>query len=94
MTIEVLSDDHSLDCTLRVLTVTKTSARVRVLRIYDEKTAPKVAKKEVTAPEVNHGGPVHKWRFIHNGEVIQTGFETKDSAEKAATKYFELMKGE
>lgn len=94
MTIEVLSDDHKLDCTLRVLAVTKTSARFRVLRVFDEQSAPKVLEGEISKPTISHGGPVHKWRFIHNGEIIQTGFETKEAAEKAAQKYFELMKGE
>lgn len=94
MTIEVLSDDDKLDCTLRVLRVTKTSADVRVIRLFDEGTAPKVQKAEISPVEVNHGGPIHKWRFIHNGEVIEKGFETKPEAERAAGKYMELLKGE
>ncbi|RVN58498.1 hypothetical protein U8C32_02525 [Sinorhizobium medicae] len=93
-TINVLSDDHKLDCDLRVLSVTKTSAKVRVLRVYDEQAAPKVKDAEISAPVISHGGPVHKWRFIHNGEVIQHGFESKDAAERAAAKYIELLKGE
>lgn len=93
MTIQVLSDDHVLDCDLRVLTVTKTSAKVRVLRIFDPKTAPRVKDAEITAPVIDHGGPIHKWRFIHNGEIIQTGFETKDAATRAAEKHIELLKG-
>ncbi|MFN7089981.1 MAG: hypothetical protein ACK4P4_05465 [Allorhizobium sp.] len=94
MTIDVLSDDHKLDCTLRVLSVSKTSARVRVIRFYEEDSAPKVEAPEVSEPKVSHGGPAHKWRFSHDGKVIQSGFDSKDEAEKAATKYFELMKGE
>lgn len=94
MTIEVLSDDDKLDCTLRVLRVTKTSADVRVIRLFDEAEAPKVQKAELSPVEVNHGGPIHKWRFIHNGEVIEKGFETRADAERAAGKYTELLKGE
>lgn len=94
MTIEVLSDDHKLDCTLRVLAVTKTAARVRVIRLHDEDTAPTVDVSIITKPKVSHGGPAHKWRFSHDGQVIQTGFDTKEEAEKAAEKYLELMKGE
>lgn len=94
MTIDVLSDDHKLDCTLRVLSVTKTSAAVRVIRLFDEATAPKVASGDISPPQISFGGPHHKWRFLHGGNVIQTGFDTKEAAEKAAEKYIELMKGE
>ena len=94
MTIDVLSDDFTLDCTLRVLSVTKTSAIVRVIRLYDEASAPTVEAGEISRPEVSFGGPHHKWRFLHNGEVIQTGFDTKEAAERAAQKHYELMKGE
>lgn len=94
MTIDVLSDDHKLDCTLRVLSVTKTTAKVRVIRLYDDAAAPQVKEGEISPPTVSFGGPAHKWRFIHNGDIIQTGFETKEAADKAAAKYFELMKGE
>ncbi|SCW39060.1 hypothetical protein SAMN02927900_01293 [Rhizobium mongolense subsp. loessense] len=94
MVINVISDDHKLDCDLRVLTVTKTSAKVRVLRVFDEKTAPKVAEAKISDPIISHGGPAHKWRFIHNGEIVQHGFDTKEAAERAAGKYIELLKGE
>lgn len=94
MTIDVLSDDHKLDCTLRVLSITKTSARVRVIRFFDEATAPKVEAGDVSPPKVSNGGAAQKWRFAHDGKIIQSGFDSKDEAEKAATKYFELMKGE
>ncbi|WP_318762583.1 hypothetical protein [Aminobacter niigataensis] len=94
MAIDVLSDDYKLDCTLRVLAITKTSATVRVIRFFDEATAPHVTSTDVSPPEVSFGGPHHKWRFLHGGNVIQTGFDTKEAAEKAAEKYIELMKGE
>lgn len=94
MHISVVSDDMALDCDLRVVSVTKTSARVRVLRVFDAENAPEVRTAEVKAPEVSHGGPKHMWRFIHNGEVIQHGFHSKADAETAATKYFEILKGQ
>lgn len=94
MTIDVLSDDHKLDCTLRVLSVTKTAAQVRVIRLFDEAAAPKVEKGEVSRPKVNHGGSAQNWRFLHDGKVIQHGFDSKAEAEKAADKYYELLKGE
>lgn len=94
MTIDIISDDFTLDCTLRVLAVTKTSATVRVLRLFDEATAPEVTLTEISPPEVSFGGPHHKWRFLHGGNIIQTGFDTKEAAEKAAEKYIELAKGE
>ncbi len=94
MTIDIISDDFKLDCTLRVLAVTKTSAAVRVLRLFDEASAPEVTSTEISPPEVSFGGPHHKWRFLHGGNVIQTGFDTKEAAEKAAEKYIELAKGE
>ncbi|KRB51789.1 hypothetical protein ASE04_09660 [Rhizobium sp. Root708] len=94
MLISILSDDQNLDCDLRVLSVTKTTAKVRVLRVFDENKAPKVKDAEVSDAIVSHGGPHHKWRFIHNGEIIQFGFDTKDAAEKAAAKHIELLKGE
>lgn len=93
MTIDIISDDFTLDCSLRVLAITKTSATVRVIRLFDEATAPKVTSTEISAPEVSFGGPHHKWRFLHGGNVIQTGFDTKEAAEKAAEKYIELAKG-
>lgn len=93
MTIDILSDDHTLDCTLRVLAITRTSAQLRVIRLFDEASAPKVASTDVSQPEVSFGGPRQKWRFLHGGEVIQVGFDTRQAAEKAAEEYIELMKG-
>lgn len=86
MEINVLSDDLALDCDLRVLTVTKTTAKVRVTRAFSEKNAPKV-KVELTGIEVNWGGPQHKWRVIHAGEVVEKGFGTQEEADEAAKAY-------
>lgn len=94
MRIDVISDDMKLDCELRVVGVSKTAAKLRVLRVYDEKKAIKQPTAELTPPGVNHGGPHHKWRFLHGGNVVQHGFDTKEAAEKAAEKYIELLKGE
>ncbi|MBL0935514.1 MAG: hypothetical protein IBJ07_12290 [Rhizobiaceae bacterium] len=92
MTIDVLSDDMKLDCTLRVLSITKTTAKVRLLRLFDP-NAQAIETLEITAPKVSHGGPAHKWRFTHDGEIIEMGFDSKEEAEKAAATYFEQMKG-
>lgn len=86
MEVNVLSDDFTLDCDLRVLTVTKTTAKMRVLRVYSEASAPKVeaAPSDV---EVGWGGPNHKFRVVHAGQVIEHGFATKEEAEAAAAAY-------
>lgn len=86
MVINVLSDDFALDCDLRVLTVTKTTAKMRVMRNYSEATAPKV-KAAPSDVEVGWAGPNHKWRFVHAGQVIEHGFATEDEAKAAAAKY-------
>jgi hypothetical protein len=93
MTIDIVSDDFGLDCTLRVLAVTKTTAVVRVIRLFDEDSAPRATATEVSPAEVSFGGPHHKWRFLHGGNVIQTGFDTRGAAEKAADRYVQQMKG-
>lgn len=92
MEINVLSDDFALDCDLRVLTVTKTTTKMRVLRhTGDVSVAAKPG--DVSAIEVNWGGPQHKWRFIHAGEVIEKGFSSESEAKEAANKYEEMIKG-
>ena len=92
MEVNVLSDDFALDCDLRVLTVTKTTAKMRVLRVYSEATAPKAAMTP-SGVEVNWGGPNHKWRVVHAGEVIDHGFATKEEAEAAAEAYMAKVAG-
>lgn len=89
--INVLSDDFTLDCDLRVLTVTKTTAKVRVLRLHREEEAIQTAA-DVSEATVSWGGPNHKWRFLHNGVVIEHGFATEAEAKDAAAKYLELPK--
>lgn len=93
MIINVLSDDYKLDCDLRVLTVTKTSAKVRVLRVFDENAAPAIAPAPTSTIDVGWGGPNHKWRYLHNGTVIEHGFATEDEALEAAADYEKKMKG-
>jgi hypothetical protein len=87
MEINVLSDDLALDCDLRVLTVTKTTAKMRATRVYSNKGEPKVAAPKLSGIEVGWGGPNHKWRFVHAGDVIQHGFGTEDEAKAAASEY-------
>lgn len=91
--INVLSDDFTLDCDLRVLTVTKTTAKVRVLRLFNEDEAIKSDVDDISETTVSWGGPNHKWRFLHNGVVIEHGFATEAEAQEAAAKYLEAPKG-
>ena len=92
MEINVLSDDFALDCDLRVLTVTKTTAKCRLIRLFREEDAPK-ASADISGIDINWGGPNHKWRYVHNGTVIEHGFATQDEALEAAAAYEKKMKG-
>jgi hypothetical protein len=87
MEINVLGDDLALDCDLRVLTVTKTTAKMRLLRMFDDAGTPKVRPAEISGVELKWAGPNHKWRFAHAGEVIEHGFATEEEAAEAAAKY-------
>ena len=90
--VEVLSDDNALDATLRVLTVTKTTARMRVLRNHEEPSGS--AGRDIGSEmEVTWGGPQHKWRFLHRGEIIEKGFGSEAEAREAAARYAETVKG-
>lgn len=93
MMINVLSDDLALDCDLRVLTVTKTTAKMRLVRFFEETSMPKVAPAEISGVEIKWAGPNHKWRFAHAGEVIEHGFATEDEAKEAAAKYTAKIRG-
>lgn len=93
MRIEVLSDDFKLDCDLRVLTVSKTTATVRLLRLQEDDSANKVETGNLSDVKVGFGGPNHKWRYIHAGSVIEHGFSTEAEAQAAADKYAASLKG-
>lgn len=89
MEIKVLSDDMALDADLRVMTVTKTTASVRVLRLFSSEAVPQ-PDLDVDLDDdvvVNFGGPKHKWRYVHAGTVIEFGFGSQDEAERAAKAY-------
>jgi hypothetical protein len=97
MEITVLSEDFALDARLRVLSTSKTTAKLRVLDVYagkgvksSETETPKASLDNV---EVNWGGPNHKWRFVHNGIVVEHGFVTEGEAKEAAAKYIETANG-
>lgn len=97
MEITVLSDDMSLDARLRVLTTSKTTAKLRVLDVYagegvdaNETEIPKVTLDSVT---VNWGGPNHKFRFVHAGRVVEHGFATEGEAKEAAQAYIDKANG-
>lgn len=85
MEVCILSDDFSLDARLRCLTITKVTATFRILDVYAGEYDPedKALTGETDEIEVNFGGPQHKWRLVHRGEVIEKGFATKEDAEKA-----------
>lgn len=97
MEILVLSEDFELDARLRVLTTSKTTAKLRILDIYagagddaEETETPKVSMDGI---EVNFGGPNHKWRFLHAGTVVEHGFVTQGEAQEAAEKYVAQANG-
>ncbi|MGV2099052.1 hypothetical protein [Rhizobium sp. 21-4511-3d] len=97
MEISVLSEDFELDARLRVLTTSKTTAKLRVLDVYagagvetDETKMPEVTMAGI---EVNYGGPNHKWRFLHNRTVVEHGFVTQGEAQEAAEKYVAQANG-
>lgn len=87
--IEILSEDNLLDCELRVLETGPTYAKVRLLRNYVAEA--EAAKPKTSTPEedieVNYGGKQDRWRVIHRGHVVKSGFETIVEANKAADEY-------
>lgn len=91
-TIEVLSEDYSLDCELRVLEVGQTFLNVRLLRQYAAPTEPVVVAQldtveGLSAVEVSFGGKEDRWRVVHEGKVVERNFATKTEADKAAEAY-------
>jgi hypothetical protein len=87
--IEILSEDNLLDCELRVLETGPTFAKVRLLRNYvaeETKAAPETPAPEEDI-EVNYGGKQDRWRVVHRGHVVKSGFETIVEANKAADEY-------
>lgn len=88
--IEILSEDFTLDCQVRVLEVGPTFVKVRLLRDYTEAAAPVTAAApavEIGEIDVTFGGKQEGWRVIHLGKVVQNGFATRAEAEAAAEKY-------
>lgn len=93
MEVTVLSEDYELDALLRVMTVTRSTAKVRVLAVYAGEKAEQRPADEVTSEDikVSHGGPHHKWRFVH-GDYIEHGFASREDAEAASVAYLEKIK--
>jgi len=86
--IEVVSEDGVLDCDLRIMEVGPTFAKVRLLRHFTEQaTAEKAAPVSLDGVEVDFGGKADRWRVVHQGEVIKSGFATEKEAHKAAEEY-------
>ena len=97
MEISVLSEDFTLDARFRVLSTSKTTAKLRTLDVYAgsgvspaETEAHKVTMDGI---DVNWGGPNHKYRFLHNGTVVEFGFATQGEAQEAAEKYVAQANG-
>lgn len=88
-TIEVMSEDNTLDCDLRVLEVGPTFAKVRVLRHFTDAAPAKkpVAEKYNDEVTVDYGGKNDRWRVLHRGEVIKSGLATEAAAADAAKEY-------
>lgn len=85
--VEVLSEDNSLDCELRVTEVGPTFVKVRVLRNYTPAAAPAIAHEAPSDIEVGYGGKLDKWRVIHKGQVVASNLGSREDAEKAAEEY-------
>lgn len=85
--IEILSEDNSLDCEIRVLKVGQTFAHVRLLRVYTDADGKRKDQKIHEDVKVDYGGKQDRWRIMHRGEVVTSGLETKAEAEKAADDY-------
>lgn len=93
MEVAVLSDDFALDCRLRVLTVTKTTAKFRTLDVYAGGKEENVKPAEITGIKVGWGGPNHKFRYMHAGQVIEFGFATEQEAQEKADAYRQKLEG-
>lgn len=95
MEIAVLSDDFELDARLRVLTVSKSTAKLRVMAVYagdhDEQDGSQTISFDDV--KVSFGGPNHKWRYSHGEKVIEFGYASKEEAESAAVRYVEKING-
>ena len=94
MRVDVISKDMELDCEIRILTVEKTYATIRVLAVYSE---PKEGKKTAEAEKddgeykVSHA-PAHGWRFGRaKEEPVEKGFGSRKEAEDAMTAYLDKM---
>lgn len=85
--IEVLAEDNSLDCELRVLETGPTFATVRVLRNYTEKASKPVARDLPDDVTISYGSKADKWRVVHQGKVVKDGIATEEAAQKAAEEY-------
>lgn len=85
--IEVLSEDNSLDCELRVTEVGPTFAKVRVLRLFTPEAVPLAPREAPTDVDVGFGGKVDRWRVIHRGQIVKSGLGSREDAEKAAEEY-------
>lgn len=85
--IEVLAEDNSLDCELRVIETGPTYSKVRVLRNYSAESAPAPQHDLPSDVEVGYGGKNDGWRIVHRGQVVKSGLGSKAEAEKAAEEY-------
>lgn len=98
MEITVLSEDFKLDARFRVLSTSKTTARLRLMDVYAGDQSAASAEGGLSADlgpaDVTWGGPNHKWRFLHAGTIIEHGFATEGEAREAAEKYLKKIGGD
>ena len=89
--IDVFSEDGSVDMLLLVTDVGKTYVKVRAIFQHTEDGKPVQAPAHNHELSVTYGGKEERWRFLHNGTVVKSGFDSKSEAEKAMKAYQERL---
>lgn len=94
--ISVVSANLELDVLVRVVETTQTTAKLRVLAVYNDpndskanaavnKRAQDAQKKAGQAEDytVKWGG-AHKFRVMHGKDIIKTGYDSQEAAQEEA----------
>lgn len=89
--IDVFSEDGSVDMLLRVTDVGKTYVKVRPIFQHTPDEKPARAPQVNYDLSVSYGGKDERWRFTHNGAVVDRNFDSKAEAEKAMRAYADKM---
>lgn len=84
--VHVISDDLELRADIFLIARNETTVEWEVNHVYSEpgKKNDRTDLSKATPFEVNWGGPQHKWRVLHDGKIVETGFESKSVAEARA----------